>query len=121
MGFSWVEDVAIGWSIDSDDMIEMRTNVDWLDDNKCNTADTSDEYAYDSDQKSSEYGTNYSTQDNGYDSTDIGTDNGAECPSDLDAAKAGNQGSNYTANNIDKSSAFDPNQQCGMFHSSDVE
>lgn len=37
MGFSWTENISVGASIDSDDVQEIRDNVDWLDDNKCNT------------------------------------------------------------------------------------
>ena len=40
MGFSWTEDISIGATIDSDDIQEVRDNVDWLDDNKCNTDNT---------------------------------------------------------------------------------
>ncbi len=35
MGFSWTEDISSGAKIDAADLIEIRTNVDTVDDEKC--------------------------------------------------------------------------------------
>ena len=35
MGFVWVQNIAVGASIDSVDATEIRTNIDTVDDEKC--------------------------------------------------------------------------------------
>ena len=35
MGFDWVQAISVGASIDAADLIEIRTNVDTVDDEKC--------------------------------------------------------------------------------------
>jgi len=49
MAFSWVQDISSGAKIDAVDLIEVRTNVDTVDDEKC----AADQVSYDSDYKDS--------------------------------------------------------------------
>ncbi len=47
MAFSWVQDISIGGQIDAADLLEIRTNVDTVDDEKC----AAHKVSYDSDYK----------------------------------------------------------------------
>ncbi|MBA7589097.1 hypothetical protein ES708_31172 [subsurface metagenome] len=47
MGFVWVQAISAGASIDAADLIEIRTNVDTVDDEKC----AADKVGHDSDYK----------------------------------------------------------------------
>ncbi len=40
MPFVWVQNIAVDALIDSADLVEIRTNVDWVEDNKCAAHDT---------------------------------------------------------------------------------
>jgi len=40
MPFVWVQNIAVDALIDSADLAEIRTNVDWVEDNKCAAHDT---------------------------------------------------------------------------------
>ena len=78
MAFEWAEDISIGGQIDAVDLIEIRTNIDTVDDEKC----AAHKVDHDSDYKdgddvphytgycSSQQGTYLSGHLSGYDSTD---------------------------------------------------
>ncbi|MBA7667653.1 hypothetical protein ES703_75750 [subsurface metagenome] len=77
MGFEWTENIGIGASIEATDIIEIRINVDTVDDEKC----AADKVSYDSDYKDGDdtsynpgyyydqHGTYKSGDQVGYDST----------------------------------------------------
>lgn len=48
MAFSWTENISVGASIDSADIVEIRTNVDTVDDEKCSGHDDGVDSSYDS-------------------------------------------------------------------------
>lgn len=47
MGFAWVQDISPGAKVDAVDLIEIRTNVDTVDNEKC----AAHKVSYDSDYK----------------------------------------------------------------------
>ena len=64
MGFAWTEDISVGASADPVDILEIRTNVDTVDNEKC----LDDETSYDVDDKDGDnptYDPGYCNDDNG--------------------------------------------------------
>ena len=74
MGFSWTQDISVGASIDSADIVEIRNNVDTVDDQKCAThyssvcsgVDSSAQVTYYNNQDAGHYSGVYVSQDSGY-------------------------------------------------------
>ena len=78
MGFAWVEDISVGTAPDAADIIEIRTNVDVVDDEKCVTHRISYDIDYkdgdDASHNPGYYNDEHTTYDDGnlagYDGTD---------------------------------------------------
>ena len=83
MAFDWAEDISSGAKIHAADLIEIRTNIDTVDDEKC----AAHWVAVDSNYKDSEDTTNnpgyYSGQNSGHYSGQFFTYKPANCPGQL--------------------------------------
>jgi len=84
MSFVWVQDTSAGAHIDSADIVEMRTNIDTTDTNKCITNYTGGGCS-----------TNNSAQDSG---ANASQDGGANSPVDSGANSPVDSGANGTVN-----------------------
>jgi len=73
MPFTWTQNIAVGALIESADLQEIRTNVDYVEDNKCANHDTTVEVGDDSGYDGTYRGTVQSGDDSGYDGTYDGT------------------------------------------------
>ena len=63
MGFTWTQNISVGATIDTADIQELRTNVDWLDDNKCTTVNSSEKTNHDHSEDAAAWNTVYTTVD----------------------------------------------------------
>jgi len=73
MPFSWTQDISVGASIDSADIVEIRQNVDIVDNEKCSAHKSGVDSAYNttyySDQHTSYYTSHQSGVDSAYNTT----------------------------------------------------
>ena len=89
MAFSWVQDISIGGQIDAADLLEIRTNVDTVDDEKC----TDHEVSYKLDHKDGDDVPHYTD----YCSSQQGTYRSGHCPAYCSTYNSGVQTSYASA------------------------
>ncbi|GAI66426.1 unnamed protein product [marine sediment metagenome] len=68
MAFSWTQDISKGAKIDAVDLLEIRTNIDTVDDEKC----AAHKVSYDSDYKDGDDTPHYTGYDSGQQSSYYG-------------------------------------------------